>query len=764
MRSTVNVRWLWNAGLVLLFALWAICPVLAEQPFVPTFRPALDITLTTGAINIDGRLDDPGWKSVSPVRGFVERHPGDNTEPEVATQVYVTYDEKRLYVGFVCYDDPEAVRATMCQRDQFSASNDDNVVVLLDTYGSAAWAYELFVNPYGIQKDALWTNSPGMEEDFGFDLIWESAARKTDSGYTVEIAIPFSSLRFPDRDVQSWRMDFWRNRPREMRKQFSWAAYDRNEQCWPCQWGTVSGMKDVHPRRGLEILPATVAHQSGNITDPSNPNSPFENHDARGELSLGAKYSLSSDATLEATYNPDFSQVESDAAQIDVNTTIALFYPEHRPFFQEGSDIFATPFNSFFARTINAPQFASKLTARQGRNRIGILVANDESSPYIIPLDASSALLNVGKSTSTVVRGSRQIGDASQLGFIVTDRRFSAGGSGTVASVDGRFRFGPTYSLSGQYIFTHTAEPDAGPTYGGMTFDRGKHTVALDGESYSGDVMLARLDRRSSHVNIFITYNQISPSYRTENGFDPVNNHRTIDTYANIVIRPKSTLLTQITPEFYYSRRWDFITGVERYDVTMGNVVFSTGVAQTDLSFGYYRSYERWQNVPFADLWNIVARIDTRPSSLFGAGAGYARGVGLARYAMAKGTSDSCGVYLFLKPVDRLTIEPNLEFQRMTDPASGQRYFSGYITRTRIQLQAARTLSLRLIIQYDDFNRLWEIDPLLTYRLNPFTLFYVGTAVDYGKLAETPGDWSTPSKWRTTSRQVFVKLQYLIQT
>ena len=118
--------------------------------------------------------------------------------------MYITYDNENLYVAFDCHDDPADIRATMCQRDQFYG--DDAVCLLIDTYGDAAWAYEFFVNPYGVQKDYLWSSIGG--EDRGYDLIWESAAQITETGYQVEMAIPFASLRFPNKDVQSWKMDF----------------------------------------------------------------------------------------------------------------------------------------------------------------------------------------------------------------------------------------------------------------------------------------------------------------------------------------------------------------------------------------------------------------------------------------------------------------------------------------------------------------------------------------------------------------------------
>jgi len=298
-------------GLTVVGLLQGASSVLATLDWEPVFNPKLKIDRTMAPIKIDGHLDDSGWMSAGTTRNFVERYPGDKTKPEVETLAYVTYDDNHLYVAFFCHDDPASIRATMCQRDQFSS--DDAVVLLVDTYGDASWAYEFFVNPYGVQKDRLWSSVGG--EDQGYDLIWESAAQITDSGYQVEMAVPFSSMRFPNREVQTWKIDLWRNRPRESFNQYSWAAYDRNEQCWVCQWGTVEGISDVKPGKGLEIMPALVARQHSGLMNYRDPDSHFADHKGEGDPSLSAKYSVSSDVTIEASLNPDFSQIEADAGE-----------------------------------------------------------------------------------------------------------------------------------------------------------------------------------------------------------------------------------------------------------------------------------------------------------------------------------------------------------------------------------------------------------------------------------------------------------------
>lgn len=730
-------------------------PAQATKSFEPVFKPTLEITKTASTISIDGQVEDAEWRHAVQATNFVERFPGENTPPDVRTDAFITYDEDHLYVAFKCYDDPGSIRATMCQRDQFHG--DDAVMLLVDTYGDASWAYEFHVNPYGVQKDMLWTSVVG--EDQGFDLIWDAAARITDFGYQVEIAVPFASMRFPDREQQAWKVDFWRQHPRESIKQYSWAANDRNEQCFPCQWGTVTGIQGVKSGKGFELLPSLVANQSGNIVDADN----FDNGDITGELALGAKYSVSSDITVEGAYNPDFSQIEADADQIDVNTTISLFYPERRPFFQEGADIFRTLFNSFYTRTVNDPQYAAKLTGRMERTRIGFLSALDENTPYMIPLEEASLLINTGKSYINVLRASQTFGDASQVGAILTDRRLEGGGSGTIAALDADIRLSSTYSIDGQWLAAHTAEPeDSSETAGleGLDFDHGKHTVAFDGESYWGHAFITRLRRRARNWNSMVNYSEVSPSYRTESGYDPLMDYRDISLWNGYNIYPSSGLFERITPQVYMARRWAF-DGALRFENLNASVDGRLRTAQTYFNLTYHTGAESYAGQTYENLWNVQANTYSRFMDQLGVGFYGRYGKGIARRARVVGDETAFSINLDLKPIDRLTIEPNLDFQRSVHPESGVELYSGFITRTRFQLQANRQMSVRLVVQYNDFRKSWDVDPLLTYRLSSFSVFYIGSTYDYHDYPVGPNE---QTNWKMTSRQFFMKLQYLFQT
>jgi hypothetical protein len=744
--------------IILVFLLAAYPDNASTQEFKPVFKPTLEVNKINSDMKIDGKLDEPEWRFASRADNFVERYPGENLKPEVNTEAFITYDDDNLYVAFCCHDDPSLIRATMCQRDQFH--EDDAVYVWVDTYGNAGWAYGFAVNPYGVQKDLLWSSITG--DDLGFDLIWESAAMITDSSYQVEMAIPFTSIRFPNKNIQTWKVDFWREHPRQTTRQYSWAAYNHNDQCWVCQWGTVNGIKNVKPGKGLEILVTGIGNQAGYLPEPWHPDSNFVNDDADGEMSVGGKYSISSDITLEAAYNPDFSQIEADAAQIDVNSTISLLYPERRPFFQEGSDIFRTIFNSFYTRTVNDPQFAAKLTGRIGRNNIGFLSAYDENTPYIIPLEERSLLVNTGKSTVNILRGSRSFGDNNHLGFIVTDRRFEGGGYGTIAAVDGDIKLTPKYSVVGQYIISYTKEQNdslLNESLEDITFDNGKHTAAFDGESYSGTAFITQFRRRARHWSFTADYNQVTPAYRTETGYDPWNDYRNFSIWTGYDFYPADGIIERISPQAFFNNRWNF-DNEKKWTELSGSLTFNLKFAQTYFGISHERNEEKWGGIEFKNLWDIEFYTGSRFSNAIGYEAYLEIGQGVARWLLEKGDYIYAEAEIEIKPVDRLIIEPTINYSVSRHVATDEKQYEQTIGRVRFRFQANKELSLRLVVQYDDDSDNWDIDPLLTYRLSPFSVFYAGSTHDISELTR---DSDNSRLWRQTSRQFFVKLQYLFR-
>jgi len=749
----------------------------AQAAFEPNIKPTLNVSRAAGEIDIDGRLDDPGWQDAGKATGFSETFPGDNIEPLQNTEAWVTYNEDHLYVAFICKDDPANIRATLCQRDQFF--NDDSVGILIDTYGEAQWAYEFRVNPYGIQKDLMYTNVHG--EDRGFDMIWHSAAEITEDGYVVEMAIPYSGMRFPASEVQNWRFNFSRQHPRDSYHQSSWAAMDRNDQCRLCQWGSVEGIESISAGKGLEFLPSVIGYQTSEVGNNLDPDSGLKNEDIKGEVSLGAKYSVTSDVTLEATGNPDYSQIEADADQININTTILQRFPERRPFFQEGNDLYRTYFNSFYTRMVVDPVAAAKGTARWSKTSALAFYARDENSPYIVPTEERSYLENLGDSDVGVLRLLHSLGNNSQAGFMVTDRRYEKGGSGTIISGDANFRLSNTLSWLGQYVYSTTNEPDGIEINPGETFADGKHTVGLDGETYNGGAFITELRRSADHWNFILDFNQVGETYRTQTGYDPWNNQRNGFVWTNYNFNFEEGLIERITPNFFVNGRWN-MDGDRKWLHTNVDLNIRLRWAQTNLRLGFEQGEEIWGGVKFEDLWSFNVRLDSRPWNRLGYFMSFDVSEAPALFTLARGDQVSASLALDFKPVDNLTIEPTLNIIQSVDNLTGKLLFEQTIARARIRWQLTQRLNLRVVVQnnysanppYRDqanlgnfptyhmhFGSKWEVDPLLTYRVNSFSMFYLGTTHDFRDFQAA--DRYKGSLYTQTARQYFMKLQYLFQ-
>lgn len=723
-------------------------------PHTPKVRPALEIRRAAGPIVIDGRLDDAGWVGAARASGFTEFNPREGAQPAVDTEAWVTYDAGHLYVAIIARDDPASIRSSLTDRDRMFS--DDYIGVMLDTYGDASWAYLLFANPRGIQGDSRMAEGRG--EDDRFDIIFHSRGQVTDEGYVVEMAIPFASLRFPVRSDQRWGINFWRNRPRSHREQISWAAISRNDSCTLCQLGTLTGMHDIRPGGSLEIIPAVVASQAGALADPDDPGSEFVNGKVTGDVGVTARYAFASGITAEATVNPDFSQVESDAGQIDVNTTFALSFPERRTFFQEGSDLFSTWFSAVYTRSINNPLAAAKLIGRMGRTTVAYLGAWDEDSPLLLPFEERSATGLTGGSLSNVLRVRRTIGRNSHVGTILTDRRLEGGGSGSVAGVDAMLGFGGVYGIEFQLLGSHTREPDDPallPSLEGVTFDRGRYTASPDGERFSGYAQYTSFERNARTWSFDFDYWASSPTFRADNGFETRNDFRRVSMSQGLTFYPTGPVVQRASANLFLQRSWNF-AGERKGQ--LGEVRLSTSLAgQTYAQVTLRTMDERFRGVDFNGLQRINLYVESLFSQPFSAGAFLGIGDGIARNLVTpiEGRARDIEVWARFRPTSWATINPSLVHARLREP-DGAELFSGYILRTRAEVQFTRELFLRTVVQYNDFASELSVEPLLTYRANPFTLVYIGSTRGYR-------DLDTDSQWTRTRVQYFAKVQYLFR-
>jgi hypothetical protein len=381
-------------------------------------------------VRVDGRMDEAAWTSGQVIPLPYESNPGDNTPARVETRCLVTFDAANLYLGCRAIDpDPARIRAFITDRDDIDSH--DRVVFTLDPFNDGRRAFEFGVSALGVQSDAVFNQQGsgdggggGGNRDASWDAIWSSAGRVTGDGYVVEAAIPFKSLRFPsDAGVQSWGFFVSRYWPRSEAVETRSMHWDRSNACELCQANVLTGFQDIAPGRNLQFTPAVVA---GRTDSRSAPDQALENGSATSELSLDALWGVTSNLTVNVTLNPDFSQVEADAPQLDVNNRFGLFFPEKRSFFQEGGDFFATPIQALFTRTIVSPDFGGKLTGKAGASALGVMLARDELPTLTFPgAEGSSAIALDDKVVTGVARLRRDVGSSNNVGALLVTREGS---------------------------------------------------------------------------------------------------------------------------------------------------------------------------------------------------------------------------------------------------------------------------------------------------------------------------------------------------
>ena len=351
--------------------------------------PPLKVVRAAGEIRLDGDLTDPGWRGAAVIDQFWETQPGDNLPPKAGTVAWVTYDDRHLYVALRCDDpDPSRIRAPFVERDEI-VGTDDNVAVFLDTRGDGMTAIELRVNARGQQGDAIY-NDASQNEDFSPDFFYDTAARVTESGWAAEMRIPFSSLRYSREDAQQWRILIWRNYPRDYRYFIHSRPIPRGSDCLICHAQPLVGLSGLPASGGLVLAP----YASGQTVETAlAPGAPLGDAERDGDLGVDVKWQPAAGNAIDATINPDFSQVEADVAQLAVNNRFALFYPEKRPFFMEGVELFDTPIQAVYTRTITSPRWGGRATGRVGHSSYAVLAADDRGGgSVILPGPAGSGL------------------------------------------------------------------------------------------------------------------------------------------------------------------------------------------------------------------------------------------------------------------------------------------------------------------------------------------------------------------------------------
>jgi hypothetical protein len=480
--------------------------LLAGLPLQATaFLP--DLPSTTAEITIDGVMDEAAWADAVRVSIDIETRPGENTPAPVDTVAYMIEDGESLYIAFDAKDpEPHKIRAYL--RDRDSAWNDDFVGIVIDTYGDERRAFEFFVNPLGVQMD-LTNDDINQNEDDSWDAIWDSAGRIGADGYIIEIEIPLNQLRFPHVDgKQTWGVDLLRFYPRDHRYRFSNNSQDRNVNCYLCQFQKIQGLEDAEPGTDLEVVPTLTALQASTTDDAGV--EPLRSGDVDTQVGLNVRWGITPDLTANLAINPDFSQIEADVAQLDVNNQFALFFPEKRPFFLEGADYFRTPVRAVFTRTVADPSVGTKLTGKRGNNTFGVFVAQDEITNLLFPGSTQSQSESFAQENTAIVgRYARSFGEASMVGALVTARS-GDDYHNTVGGFDLRWKISDQHSVQAQYLRSDTEYPAAFATDFEQPLDSFDGHAAFAGYNYDSRNWFASLQ-----------HTERSEGFRADSGFVP---------------------------------------------------------------------------------------------------------------------------------------------------------------------------------------------------------------------------------------------------
>lgn len=738
---------------------------------------------------LDGRLDDAVWKDAKPFERFVQYEPVDAVMPPHQSVGYVTYDADFLYVGFRAFEpNRDDIRATVHPRER-GGELDDKIAVSIDTYNDNRRTYVFRVSPRGIQFDGVKTE--GSRTDDTPDMVWYSAAAVDSLGWVAELAIPFASVRLPKGDTLSFGFDFVRYHGKAGSRS-SWSPRHRGNACDICQQGSILGITGVSRRHTVDVLPYVASTSSGarafgadsafvgGAYQPTSPPLGFSRSTPSPDYGADLRVALTSSMSLNATINPDFSQVESDDEQIRVNQRFALFFQERRPFFLDNRDVFVVGRQGegegggggggmqgaggelLYSRAIVDPSVGARLTGKSGRLSYGSLYARDDNPAfyYYNGVESSGVLPTINqRAHAFVTRLRADVLADSWIGFEALGR--STGDShSAVAAADVAVRRG---------LVSLTAE-------GGLSGERAPLDTALssvlDGLARSGGYYELQLRRAGREVNWSMSSAGTSPNFRNQLGrYSRIgtvahSGRLEVDQYPNNRFLQKtsqSLSLSQtsawggdrldynISPRFSFDfrARSAFNVGAFFNRVTL----FGTPLYNRGMSADF--RVDAWRKVSFGGFLfggdrEIVDANDPR------AGKGYFGNLRMA-----------------LRPVPQASLELRGQRSIHYESWGGPIADDAKILRVRGTYQFSRALGMRLIGEYSDqFNALvtnpinqrrtrYNSSLLFTYEMAPASFLYLG----YNDSMQDFDEPTVPERRVVrTGSQLFLKLSYLFRT
>lgn len=528
--------------LTLLFLLLALAA--AAQGGPADEETPLRIMPAAGSITVDGGLEDAGWKGAAEVSTFYDIDPGDSVAPPVKTAAWITYDERYLYIAFRCDDPaPSKIRAPYVDRDSVG-SDQDFAGVFLDTRGNGRSALELFVNPRGIHDDGVKNDATGTE-DMSPDFFWDSAAKITSNGWQMEMRIPFSSLRYAKEATQAWGIIFYRNYPRQFRYQITSVKLPRGGNCLLCHELKLVGLESLPSSSHLTVAPYLGARKEWQAED--GPGAPMASEPARYRAGVDAKWIPDANNALDFTFNPDFSQVESDTAQISVNQRFAIFYPEKRPFFMEGVDLLETPIQAVYTRTMASPRWGARATGNLlGTDYTFLAVQDQGGGSLVIPGPQSSQFVPLDASSQVAILRARKSYGGSFAGFLVTSRQYDGGGYNRVFGPDFQWNPNDKDRLTGQLLLSMTRTPDRPDVFSGW-----------DGTSFSASALHLSWVHSTRTWNLASSYEEVGDGFRADDGYVPQSGYRWARQWVAYDFYPDNAFFSRVEPYLNLSQNWN---------------------------------------------------------------------------------------------------------------------------------------------------------------------------------------------------------------
>ncbi|MBN2184490.1 MAG: carbohydrate binding family 9 domain-containing protein [Candidatus Krumholzibacteriota bacterium] len=709
----------------------------------------------TKKIKIDALMNEAAWNGALKLVVNTEVEPGENIPAPVKMEVYLLYDESNLYVLFRSFDpDPSQIRARYCDRD--ALWNDDWVAIFIDTFNDGRRDYGYICNPFGVQSDIVESEMGGNS---AWDAIWDSAGRVTSDGYIVEMAIPFNSLSFQRSESnQVWGLDLVRSYPRDVRHHIGLWPRDRNNNCYMCQAQKISGFARIEPGKNIEIAPTI----SGIFTQEREgyTSGDFVEKEKSFDPGVTMRWGFTPNMTLSATGNPDFSQVESDAMQLDINTQFALYYPEKRPFFLEGADFFNTHMRTVHTRSFSDPDWGIKLSGKEGRNAIGFFSVQDRITNLTFPAQEYSDAASLDqRSVGTVLRYRRDVKSSSNIGFLISDRE-GKDYYNRVGVIDGKLKFNKKDQMAIMFIGSVTSYPEQ------VAADYGQPEGSLEG----GATEIYYLHGTKS-LDWYAIYRAFSPQFRTDIGFFPrVDYNYTEAGFGYTWNNDPDNWWNMMNFGACHETEHDF--SGERLLVGYSWWYNYRGKKQSELDLVGFGRVQRYGGEDFY-LKGLIADTGFYP---FGAMSIFLHGV--VREAIDYSNIQD-GLQMMINPVIEYRIGTHLSlgidhtYERFN--VDDGRLYDANISRVNLVYQFNRRTFFRWIGQHRYYKRsaglyLDDIDPtkenffnqlLFSYKINPQTVLFLGYSdIFYGGREYVASDEYREIDPVQTDRTFFMKIGY----